>query len=49
MIYLNDVNDGGETRFDYQDLNLKPTKGTAVTPYSPTYTMDLPVKLKPST
>ena len=30
MIYLNDVDNGGETRFEYQDLNLNPTKGTAV-------------------
>ena len=30
MIYLNDVNDGGETRFEYYDLNIKPQKGTLV-------------------
>ena len=30
MIYLNDVNDGGETRFEYYDYNLKPEKGLLV-------------------
>lgn len=30
MVYLNDVTDGGETRFVYQDMNIKPKKGTLV-------------------
>ena len=30
MIYLNDVTDGGETRFEFQDLNIRPKKGTLV-------------------
>jgi hypothetical protein len=30
MIYLNDVTEGGETRFVYQDINIEPKKGTLV-------------------
>lgn len=30
MTYLNDVNDGGETQFYYQDLKIKPEKGLTV-------------------
>ena len=30
MVYLNDVEDGGETEFLYQGLKIKPTKGTVV-------------------
>lgn len=30
MTYLNDVNDGGETEFYYQDLKIKPEKGKTV-------------------
>lgn len=30
MIYLNDVSDGGETEWYYQDLRLRPTAGTLV-------------------
>jgi prolyl 4-hydroxylase len=30
MIYLNDVEEGGETKFPELDLSFKPTKGTAV-------------------
>jgi hypothetical protein len=30
MIYLNDVEEGGETEFLYQQVKLKPTKNTAV-------------------
>ena len=30
MIYLNDVNDGGETRFEYYDMNIKPQEGMLV-------------------
>jgi len=30
MIYLNDVEDGGETEFMYQKRRIKPTKGTVV-------------------
>jgi prolyl 4-hydroxylase len=30
MVYLNDVEEGGETRFTKIDLNIKPTKGKAV-------------------
>jgi hypothetical protein len=30
MVYLNDVQNGGETEFLYQSLRIKPTKGTAI-------------------
>ena len=30
MVYLNDVNDGGETIYKYQDLKIKPKKGLCV-------------------
>lgn len=30
MIYLNDIEDGGETEFMYQKRRIKPTKGTVV-------------------
>ena len=30
MFYLNDVQEGGETEFFYQDLKIKPKKGTMV-------------------
>ncbi|MBJ2136731.1 2OG-Fe(II) oxygenase [Paraglaciecola chathamensis] len=30
MFYLNDVEEGGETEFYYQDLSIKPRKGTMV-------------------
>ena len=30
MYYLNDVEEGGETEFYYQDLKVKPTKGSLV-------------------
>lgn len=30
MIYLNDVEDGGETEFQYQKRRIKPTQGTVV-------------------
>jgi prolyl 4-hydroxylase len=30
MTYLNDVNDGGETEFDYQNIKIKPRKGLTV-------------------
>ena len=30
MTYLNDVNDGGETEFDYQNIKIKPEKGLTV-------------------
>ena len=30
MFYLNDVQEGGETEFYYQDLSIKPRKGTMV-------------------
>tara|TARA_B100000965_G_scaffold189591_1_gene158271 strand:- start:911 stop:1498 length:588 start_codon:yes stop_codon:yes gene_type:complete len=30
MVYLNDVEEGGETEFLYQSLRIKPKKGTAV-------------------
>ena len=29
-IYLNDINEGGETEFLYQSLRIKPTQGTVV-------------------
>ena len=35
MFYLNDVEEGGETAFYYQELKIKPTKGTLV--IFPTY------------
>jgi len=28
MLYLNDVEEGGETEFLYQKMRVKPTKGT---------------------
>jgi len=30
MFYLNDVDEGGETEFYYQDVSIKPRKGTMV-------------------
>ena len=40
MVYLNDVEEGGETEFLYQQLKIKPSKGRVViwprTIYSPT-------------
>ena len=30
MIYLNDIEDGGETEFLYQKKRIKPTQGTVV-------------------
>merc|ERR1711971_1217233 len=30
LIYLNDVPEGGETRFEYLDLSIRPVAGTAV-------------------
>ena len=30
MVYLNDVEEGGETEFLYQQVKLKPKKGTVV-------------------
>ena len=30
MIYLNDVEDGGETEFLYQSMRVKPKQGTLV-------------------
>ena len=30
MVYLNDVEEGGETEFLYQKLKIKPKKGTVV-------------------
>jgi hypothetical protein len=30
MVYLNDVEEGGETEFLYQGLKIKPEKGTLV-------------------
>ena len=30
MIYLNDVDEGGETAFFHQDLKIKPEKGKMV-------------------
>ena len=30
MFYLNDVEEGGETGFYYQDVEIKPKKGTLV-------------------
>ena len=30
MVYLNDVEEGGETEFLYQKRKVKPTKGTVV-------------------
>ena len=30
MIYLNDIDDGGETEFLYQKRRIKPQKGTVV-------------------
>ena len=30
MVYLNDVEEGGETEFLYQQLKVKPKKGTVV-------------------
>ena len=30
MIYLNDIEEGGETEFQYQKRRIKPTKGTVV-------------------
>ena len=39
MTYLNDVNDGGETHFFYQDLKVKPRKGlTLIWPADWTHT-----------
>jgi hypothetical protein len=30
ILYLNDVDDGGETEFLYQGLRVKPTQGTLI-------------------
>ena len=30
MVYLNDVNEGGETEWLYQQLKIKPKRGTVV-------------------
>jgi hypothetical protein len=39
MTYLNDVDDGGETFFYYQDLKIKPKKGlTLIWPVDWTHT-----------
>jgi len=39
MTYLNDVNDGGETEFYYQDVKIKPQKGlTLIWPVDWTHT-----------
>lgn len=39
MTYLNDVNDGGETEFYYQELKIKPVKGlTLIWPVDWTHT-----------
>jgi hypothetical protein len=39
MTYLNDINDGGETEFLYQNIKIKPKKGlTLIFPADWTFT-----------
>ena len=39
MTYLNDINDGGETEFLYQNIKIKPRKGlTLIWPADWTFT-----------